>query len=55
LLGGLLVALGGLVASLLRGANLARELERTKRPIRERAAADNPLPPLSGTELPSKE
>ena len=55
LLGGLLVALGGLVASLLRGANLARELERTKRPIRERVAADNPLPPLSGTELPSKE
>lgn len=55
LLGGLLVALGGLVASLLRGANLARELERTKRPIRERTAEDKPLPPLSGTELPSKE
>lgn len=55
LIGGLLVAIGGLVASLLRGANLARELERTKRPIRERAAEDRPLPPLSGTELPRKE
>jgi len=55
LIGGLLVAVGGLVASLLRGANLARELERTKRPVRDRAVEDKPLSPLSGAELPSKE
>ena len=55
LIGGLLVAVGGLVASLLRGANLARKLERAQLPARERAAESTSLPPLSGAEIPGKE
>jgi len=55
LIGGLVVSIGGLVASLLRGANLARELERAKRPARERTVENKPTPPLNSSEMVGKE
>jgi len=55
LIGGLLVTVGGLVASLLRGANLARELERAQHPTREQTTESRPIPPLANSEMASKQ